>query len=73
MLGQTLSRHLKHGKLQWLGKPLYEGLVALELKWVERKERDRLPFKHTPLVNTASYRQSIPYPAGNTALGSAGI
>ncbi|WP_297525002.1 glycosyltransferase [Sulfurovum sp.] len=52
MLGQTLSRHLKHGKLQWLGKPLYEGLVALELKWVEKKEQGRLPFTNTPLVNT---------------------
>ena len=52
MVGKTLSHHLKHGKLQWLGKPLYEGLIALELKWVKRKERDRLPFTDTPLVNT---------------------
>ncbi len=52
MIGKTLSRHLKHGKLQWLGKPLYEGLIALELKWVEKKEQGRLPFTNTPLVNT---------------------
>ncbi len=52
MIGKTLSHHLKRGKLQWLGKPLYEGLIALELKWVERKERGRLPFTDTPLVNT---------------------
>jgi len=51
MIGKTLSHHLKHGKLQWIGKPLYEGLIALELKWIEQKEKNRLPFKNTPLVN----------------------
>ncbi len=51
MIGKTLSHHLKHGKLQYLGKPLYEGLIALELKWIEKKEQGRLPFTDTPLVN----------------------
>ena len=51
MVGRRLSQALKHGKLHWLGKPLYEGLIATELAWIRGRERKSLPFASTPLVD----------------------
>lgn len=50
MVGLRLSKALKFGRLRWLGKPLYEGLIATELAWIRGRERKRLPFASTPLV-----------------------
>ena len=50
MLGQTLSQQLKRGKLRWIGKPLYEGLIASQLLWLQWKER-KLPAFDAPLVD----------------------
>ena len=50
MLGQTLSKQLKRGKLRRIGKPLYEGLIASQLWWLRWNER-KLPAFDAPLVD----------------------
>lgn len=50
MVGRTLSHHLKHGKLTFLGKPLYNSLIAMELGYVRWKDRNK-HFGSTPLVD----------------------
>ncbi|WP_292663811.1 glycosyltransferase [Nitratifractor sp.] len=51
MIGKRLSHLLKYGRLRWLGKPLYEGLIAAELAWIRWRERESLSFAPTPLVD----------------------
>jgi len=50
MVGKTLSRQLKHGRLSWIGKPLYEGLIAAELAYLRRRD-SRYPTAPSPLVD----------------------
>jgi len=50
MLGRTLSHQLKRGKLRWIGKPLYEGLIAAELGVLRFFER-RIAAFDAPLVD----------------------
>ncbi len=52
MIGKHLSHLFKYGKLHWLGKPLYEGLVATEIALIKRHDRKHLPFHSTPLVDS---------------------
>jgi glycosyltransferase involved in cell wall biosynthesis len=51
MVGKKLSKMLKYGSLKWLGKPLYENLISLELKYVDYKSYN-FTFGDTPLVDT---------------------
>ena len=50
MLGKTLSYHFKRGKLRWIGKPFYNGLVGLQLERICKKEQNFV-FENTSLVN----------------------
>ena len=50
MIGKTLSYHLKRGKLSFIGKPLYNTLVAMELHYVQWKDGVKA-FENTPLVD----------------------
>ena len=52
MLGPFLSRQLKRGKLRFLGKPLYNGLIELELAWIRHRDRN-VSFEPTPLVDSS--------------------
>jgi len=49
MVGRRLSHQLKQGRLRWIGRPLYEGLIDLQLARIAWKERG-LRFENTPLV-----------------------
>jgi len=49
MIGRRLSQTLKHGKLSFLGKPLFQTLVAAELRYVQWKDGKKC-FNHSPLV-----------------------
>jgi len=50
MVGRTLSQHLKRGKLRFIGRPLYNGLIGAELACLKIRERN-FSFGKTPLVN----------------------
>jgi len=49
MVGKSLSRHLKRGKLRRIGRPFYNGLVTAQLRRIARKER-AFRFDETPLT-----------------------
>lgn len=51
MVGSTLSYHLKRGKLRFIGKPLYQVLIGLELRFVRLLDRQST-LEDTPLVNS---------------------
>lgn len=51
MISKTLSHHLKRGKLRIAGKPLYQTLIGLELKYIRFLDR-KITFKNIPLVDS---------------------
>ncbi len=51
MVGSILSYHLKRGKLKFIGKPLFHGLIGLELRFVRWWDKQKA-FEDTTLVDS---------------------